>query len=290
MQLSPHSLHGAQLPRNPAPYQPASCLQQLDRSRPTNKGWSTNLLSVIAARQSSRGPRRSMPCCTTTCAHPTATMPQVLLAPCRTPSHRTLADCLYVSTLLLRWPAIIRQAEHAQIQAEATTDAKFCMRAQTAACAWRCSRCRRWRPAACTTMLVRLPFVFRFPTTIRPSSPQVTAAADTLMLKIHISYLPADTYLLGDPAGGGFHRYSVDEFWHIPHFEKVIAWRGNAPQHLRTPVQANETARSLPCMCGLQLICSVDKQSLQCHRLQMLYDNPQLANSYLAAFQVRGAR
>ena len=22
-------------------------------------------------------------------------------------------------------------------------------------------------------------------------------------------------------AGGGFHRYSVDEFWHIPHFEKV---------------------------------------------------------------------
>jgi len=135
------------------------------------------------------------------------------------------------------------------------------MRAQTAACAWRCSRCRRWRPAACTTMLVRLPFVFRFPTTIRPSSPQVTAAADTLMPKIHISYLPADTYLLGDPAGGGFHRYSVDEFWHIPHFEKVIAWRGNAPQHLRTPVQANKTARSLPCMCGLQLICPVDKQS-----------------------------
>lgn len=97
-------------------------------------------------------------------------------------------------------------------------------------------------------MLVRLPVVFRFPTTIRPSSPQVTAAADTLMLKIHISYLPADTYLLGDPAGGGFHRYSVDEFWHIPHFEKVIAWRGNAPQHVRTPVQANKTARSLPSM------------------------------------------
>lgn len=22
--------------------------------------------------------------------------------------------------------------------------------------------------------------------------------------------------------GGGFHRYSVDEMWHIPHFEKVL--------------------------------------------------------------------
>jgi uncharacterized protein YyaL (SSP411 family) len=41
-----------------------------------------------------------------------------------------------------------------------------------------------------------------------------------------------------DHVGGGFHRYSVDEFWHIPHFEK------------------------------------------------MMYDNPQLANTYLAAFQV----
>lgn len=43
-----------------------------------------------------------------------------------------------------------------------------------------------------------------------------------------------------DHVGGGFHRYSVDEYWHIPHFEK------------------------------------------------MTYDNPQLANSYLAAFQITG--
>ena len=31
-----------------------------------------------------------------------------------------------------------------------------------------------------------------------------------------------------DHIGGGFHRYSVDEFWHVPHFEKVAcppAWR-----------------------------------------------------------------
>lgn len=43
-----------------------------------------------------------------------------------------------------------------------------------------------------------------------------------------------------DQIGGGFHRYSVDEHWHIPHFEK------------------------------------------------MLYDNPQLANTYLDAFALTG--
>src|SRR5207237_1442460 len=25
-----------------------------------------------------------------------------------------------------------------------------------------------------------------------------------------------------DHLGGGFHRYSVDKFWHIPHFEKML--------------------------------------------------------------------
>jgi len=45
-----------------------------------------------------------------------------------------------------------------------------------------------------------------------------------------------------DQIGGGFHRYSVDEHWHIPHFEK------------------------------------------------MLYDNPQLASTYLDAFAVTGDR
>ena len=43
-----------------------------------------------------------------------------------------------------------------------------------------------------------------------------------------------------DHIGGGFHRYSVDEFWHVPHFEK------------------------------------------------MLYDNPQLARTYLDAFALTG--
>ena len=45
-----------------------------------------------------------------------------------------------------------------------------------------------------------------------------------------------------DQIGGGFHRYSVDEHWHIPHFEK------------------------------------------------MLYDNPQLASTYLDAFALTGDR
>ena len=25
-----------------------------------------------------------------------------------------------------------------------------------------------------------------------------------------------------DHVGGGFHRYSVDELWHVPHFEKML--------------------------------------------------------------------
>lgn len=25
-----------------------------------------------------------------------------------------------------------------------------------------------------------------------------------------------------DHLGGGFHRYSVDEYWHVPHFEKML--------------------------------------------------------------------
>ncbi|CAD7700012.1 unnamed protein product, partial [Ostreobium quekettii] len=45
-----------------------------------------------------------------------------------------------------------------------------------------------------------------------------------------------------DHVGGGFHRYSVDEHWHVPHFEK------------------------------------------------MLYDNPQLAVTYLSGFQLTGDR
>jgi len=29
-----------------------------------------------------------------------------------------------------------------------------------------------------------------------------------------------------DHLGGGFHRYSVDERWHVPHFEKMLYDQG----------------------------------------------------------------
>lgn len=58
---------------------------------------------------------------------------------------------------------------------------------------------------------------------------------------LHMALLTLDKMAAGgihDHVGGGFHRYSVDEVWHVPHFEK------------------------------------------------MLYDTPQLANTYLTAFRV----
>ena len=38
-----------------------------------------------------------------------------------------------------------------------------------------------------------------------------------------------------DHVGGGFHRYSVDEFWHVPHFEKMLY---DNPQLVRTYIDA----------------------------------------------------
>ena len=29
-----------------------------------------------------------------------------------------------------------------------------------------------------------------------------------------------------DHLGGGFHRYSVDAYWHVPHFEKMLYDQG----------------------------------------------------------------
>ncbi len=51
---------------------------------------------------------------------------------------------------------------------------------------------------------------------------------------------------LYDHLGGGFHRYSVDRFWHIPHFEKMLYDQGqlasiylDAFQRTRDPFYAN---------------------------------------------------
>src|SRR5439155_9878745 len=42
-------------------------------------------------------------------------------------------------------------------------------------------------------------------------------------LALHMSMFTLDKMAYGgmyDQAGGGFHRYSTDEFWLVPHFEK----------------------------------------------------------------------
>ncbi|KAK9808898.1 hypothetical protein WJX72_005964 [[Myrmecia] bisecta] len=60
---------------------------------------------------------------------------------------------------------------------------------------------------------------------------------------LHMAVTTLDHMAAGgiyDHVGGGFHRYSVDEYWHVPHFEK------------------------------------------------MLYDNPQLASTFLDAFKATG--
>jgi len=35
-----------------------------------------------------------------------------------------------------------------------------------------------------------------------------------------------------DHIGGGFHRYSVDRYWHVPHFEKMLYDQGAARDRL----------------------------------------------------------
>ena len=107
-----------------------------------------------------------------------------------------------------------------------------------------------------------------------------------------------------DHLGGGFHRYSVDEHWHVPHFEKVhpLLCMLLCPSHpltasrlcpgshcaqLTVVVQLSCQALMLSqshgdarCDCALTSLCLL--------RLQMLYDNGQLAQTYLDAFSLTG--
>ena len=46
-----------------------------------------------------------------------------------------------------------------------------------------------------------------------------------------------------DHVGGGFHRYSVDEHWHVPHFEKVFPFTRLACNLLRPQSQDSWTIR-----------------------------------------------
>ena len=53
-----------------------------------------------------------------------------------------------------------------------------------------------------------------------------------------------------DHVGGGFHRYSVDEFWHIPHFEKMMC----APLIPHMLMLAASTVETLECAGGRVLV------------------------------------
>jgi len=54
---------------------------------------------------------------------------------------------------------------------------------------------------------------------------QLKAAGETAESELEMLTNQLDHMALGgirDHLGGGFHRYSVDRFWHIPHFEKML--------------------------------------------------------------------
>ena len=54
-----------------------------------------------------------------------------------------------------------------------------------------------------------------------------------------------------DAVGGGFHRYSVDDLWHIPHFEKMMC----APFNLcQTLVCIRRVPKDDPLWCEQQQI------------------------------------
>jgi uncharacterized protein YyaL (SSP411 family) len=48
---------------------------------------------------------------------------------------------------------------------------------------------------------------------------------------------------LYDHLGGGFHRYSVDARWCVPHFEKMLYDQGQLPAHLHRGVAAQRRRR-----------------------------------------------
>ncbi len=48
-----------------------------------------------------------------------------------------------------------------------------------------------------------------------------SADSETLNAALH-TLRRMDAGGIHDHLGGGFHRYSVDEFWHVPHFEKML--------------------------------------------------------------------
>ena len=121
-----------------------------------------------------------------------------------------------------------------------------------------------------------------------------------------------------DHIGGGFHRYSVDEHWHVPHFEKVLS---------QPPASASvSTALAISLLVSafayiyiyiyiyIEVAQAFQRKHPIVHRfrkhlyagrvppilqdvggrlesqdyMQMLYDNGQLAATYLDAFCLTG--
>ncbi len=60
-------------------------------------------------------------------------------------------------------------------------------------------------------------------------------AADKMLVKTLDSMIAGGIY---DHVGGGFHRYSTDRFWRIPHFEKMLYDNGQLAQLYATAFQA----------------------------------------------------
>ncbi|KAH6555309.1 hypothetical protein KP509_1Z265700 [Ceratopteris richardii] len=54
---------------------------------------------------------------------------------------------------------------------------------------------------------------------------KATDASKTLEMALHTLQAMAKGGM-HDQIGGGFHRYSVDEYWHVPHFEKMLYDQG----------------------------------------------------------------
>jgi len=44
---------------------------------------------------------------------------------------------------------------------------------------------------------------------------------------------------MNDQLGGGFHRYSVDERWFVPHFEKMLTIRRSSQRHISRHIRSH---------------------------------------------------
>ena len=48
-----------------------------------------------------------------------------------------------------------------------------------------------------------------------------------------------------DHIGGGFHRYSVDRYWHVPHFEKMLYDQAQLASRLSRRISNHKRSRNM---------------------------------------------